>query len=133
MVRNGKGVRQRPDTTPSNTLSNTPNASAGALNTTTGLPMGLTRLSQMAIKAELFEKRYIDPDSVLPDTACFNHLFNSKWWFIEYEDIDPLSIGAGTGAVIGKGTVRVPLLLPERSVNALEMPNTMYLATSYTL
>ena len=117
------------DTTPSNTLSNTPNASAGALNTTTGLPVGLTRLSQMAIKAELFEKRYIDRDSVLLDTACFNHIFNSKRWFIEYEDIDPLSIGAsngGTGAAIGKGTVRVPLLLPDGSVNTLEMPNTMY-------
>ena len=83
----------------------------------------------MAIKAELFEKRYIDRDSVLLDTACFNHLFNSKRWFIEYEDIDPLSIGAsngGTGAAIGKGTVRVPLLLPDGSVNILEMPNTMY-------
>lgn len=83
----------------------------------------------MAVKAELFEKRYIDRDSVLLDTACFNHLFNSKQWFIEYEDIDPLSIGAsncGTGAAIGKGTVRVPLLLPDGSVNVLEMPNTMY-------
>ena len=117
------------DTTPSSTLSNMPNASARALNTTTGLPVGITRLSQMAIKAELFEKRYIDRDSVLLDTACFNHLFNSKRWFIEYEDINPLSIGAsngGTGAAIGKGTVRVPLLLPDGSVNVLEMPNTMY-------
>jgi hypothetical protein len=106
-----------------------PNASARALNTTTGLPVGITRLSQMAIKAELFEKRYIDRDSVLLDTVCFNHLFNSKRWFIEYEDIDPLSIGTnngGTGAAIGKGTVRVPLLLPDGSVNVLEMPNTMY-------
>ena len=117
------------ENTSSNTPSNTPNASAGALNTTTGLPVGNTRLSQMAIKTELFEKRYIDRDSVLLDTACFNHLFNSKRWFIEYEDIDPLSIGAsngGTGAAIGKGTVRVPMLLPNGSVNVLEMPNTMY-------
>jgi hypothetical protein len=100
------------DATPSNTLSNILNASAGALNTTTGLPVGITRLSQMTIKAELFEKRYID-----------NHLFNIKRRFIEYEDIDPLSIGASNGGATGKGTVRVPLLLPDGSVNTLEMPN----------
>ena len=89
----------------------------------------VTQLSQMAIKPELFEKQYIDRDSVLLDTACFNYLFNSKKWFIEYQDTELLSTGAsngGTGAVIGRGTVRVPLLLPNRSINILELLNAMY-------
>src|SRR5580700_2974952 len=117
-------------------ISDTPNtsnrASAGALNTTTGLPIGsntITRLSQMALRTELFEKQYIDRDTVLLDTACFNHIFNSKRWFIEYEDIDPLSTGAsngGTGVVIGRGTIRLPLLLPNGQSHTLELPNTIY-------
>jgi hypothetical protein len=52
---------------------------------------------------EILIKTYIDRDSVLLDTACFNHLFNRKRWFIEYEDIDPLSIGASNG---GTGAAR---------------------------
>ena len=41
----------------------------------------------------------------------------------EYEDIGPLSIGAsngGTGAAIGKGTVRVPLLLNQADTPGLD-------------
>jgi hypothetical protein len=89
----------------------------------------ITRLSQMTLRTELFEKHYIDRDTVLLDTACFNHIFNSKRWFIEYEDINPLSTGAsngGTGAVIGRGTIRLPLLLPNGLTHILELPNTMY-------
>ena len=62
----------------------------------------------MAIKAELFEKRYIDQNSILLDTACFNYLFNSKKWFIDYKDIKLLSISTnnrGIGAVISQGTI----------------------------
>ena len=83
----------------------------------------------MAIKPNMFKKKFIDRNLVLIDTACFNYLFNSKKWFIDYSDIDPLSTGASngsTGAAIGQGTVRVPLLLPNGSVNVLELPNAMY-------
>ncbi len=56
-------------------------ASAGVLDTTTGLPRGTTpihRIAGMAILPDMFEKRYIDRHSVLLDSSCFNHLFNSK-------------------------------------------------------
>jgi hypothetical protein len=59
----------------------------------------------------------------------FNYLFNSKQWFIKYKDIDLLLIKAsnsGTSAVIRKGTVQVPLLLLNRSVNIIKMLNAMY-------
>jgi hypothetical protein len=126
MARNGEGVRQRRTVLPLQIHSPIRRMPQREPSTLTGLPVGITRLSQMAIKAELFEKRYIDRDSVLLDTACFNHLFNSKRWFIEYEDIDPLSIGSKQlWNRRCDWTVRVPLLLPDGSVNALEMPNTM--------
>ena len=41
----------------------------------------------------------------------------------------PLEIRANnsrTGSVIGKGTVRVPFLLPNGSINIIELPNTIY-------
>ena len=77
----------------------------------------------------MFKKKFINRDLVLIDTACFNHLFNSKKWFIDYSNIDPLSTGASNGSIgatIGQGTVRVPLLLPNGSINVLELPNAMY-------
>jgi hypothetical protein len=83
-------------------------ASTGALNTTNGLPTGSTRLSQITIKAEMFKNHAITRDSVLLDTACFNHLFNNKRWFIKYKDINPVVVRAsngGQGATIGKGIV----------------------------
>jgi hypothetical protein len=83
----------------------------------------------MTLKTEHFEKRYIDRDSILLDSACFNHIFNSKKWFIDYKDIETISTGAsngGTGAVVGRGTVRISLLLPSGQTHFLEMPNTLY-------
>jgi hypothetical protein len=104
-------------------------ASTGALNTSTGLPRGSARIASMAVNAELFEKRYIDRDSVLLDSACFNHLFNSKKWFIEYMDTESLSTAAsngGTGIVIGRGTVQLSVLLPDGSPFTIELENCMY-------
>jgi hypothetical protein len=83
----------------------------------------------MAINVDLFKKRYISRDSVLLDTACFNHLFNSKYWFIKYQDIDPLTTRAsngGTRTILGCGTVRLPLVLPDGSFHILDLPNAMY-------
>jgi hypothetical protein len=83
----------------------------------------------MTIKAEMFENHAITRDSVLLDTACFNHLFNSKKWFIKYKDINPVAVRAsngGQGATIGKGIVRLVILLPNGSEYILELPNAMY-------
>ena len=82
-----------------------------ALNITTGLLIEssiVTWLSQIAIKAELFKKRYINQDSILLDTAYFNHLFNNKKWVINYKDIKLLFIDAsnkGIGAIISQRTI----------------------------
>ena len=105
-------------------------ALAGALFTSTGLP-GSGRLAQMAIHSDLFEKRYIDRDSVLLDSACFNHIFNDKKWFIEYQDtpMPPFLISDSNGGATpprGKGTVRVTFLLPDKSTYTLDLPNTLY-------
>ena len=106
------------------------NASAGALNTSTGLPFGSTRLAQMTINSDWFEHRYITRDSILLDSACFNHIFNDKKWFIEYDDIDKqVSFGSSNGSTsiaIGRGVVRIPLQLPDGSTHMLELPNTLY-------
>jgi hypothetical protein len=113
---------------PNNSNLNIPSTSAGALNTTTGLLAG-TRFAGMTLKTEHFEKRYIDRDSILLDSTCFNYIFNSKKWFIDYKDIKTISTGAsngGTGAVVGRGTVRISLLLPSGQTHFLEMPNTLY-------
>jgi hypothetical protein len=91
-----------------------PKASTGVLNTTNGLPARSTRLSQITIKAEMFKNYAITRDSVLLDTVYFNHLFNNKRWFIKYEDINLVVVNASNrrqGAAIGKGVVRLPLLL----------------------
>jgi hypothetical protein len=104
-------------------------ASTGALNTTNGLLTGSTRLSQMAINTAMFKTHVITRDLVLLDTACFNHLFNSKKWFIKYKDINPVAVRAsngGQGAAIGKGIVRLVMLLLNGSEHILELPNTMY-------
>ena len=105
-----------------------PNASARALNTTTGLLYETTtiRLSQMALNA----KKKVDQNSVLLDTACFNHIFNDKRWFIKYEAINPLTTQTSngrTGILRGKGTIRIPLRLPNGSTNVLELPNAFYM------
>jgi hypothetical protein len=100
------------------------------MTTTTGLPASSsTRLVQMTLRTELFEKQYIDRDSTLLDSACFNHIFNNKKWFIEYEDIEGVSTGASNGSngtAIGKGVVKLPLVLPDGSLHHLELPNTLY-------
>lgn len=83
----------------------------------------------MTVITELFEKRYIDRDLILLDSACFNHLFNSKKWFVEYEDIKPFSTSASNGgnsSVISRGTVRIPFLLPNRYINTIDLPNSFY-------
>ena len=83
----------------------------------------------MAINTELFEKRYINRDLILLDTACFNHIFNNKRWFIKYKEIVPLEIRASnsrTGLAIRKDIVRVPFLLPNGSINIIELLNIMY-------
>ena len=85
----------------------------------------------MAIHSDLFEKRYIDRDSVLLDSACFNHIFNDKKWFIEFEGttISSVPISDSNGGVAltqGKGTIRVPFLRPDNSIYTLDLPNTLY-------
>jgi hypothetical protein len=104
-------------------------ASIGALNTTNGLPTGSTRLSQMTIKAEMFKNHAITRDLVLLDTVCFNHLFNKKRWFIKYKDINLVLIKAsngGQGATIGKGIVRLVMLLLNGLEYILKLLNVMY-------
>ena len=99
------------------------------MNTTTGLLIGNIRLSQITLKTELFKKRFINRDLVLLNTACFNHMFNYKKWFIEYEDVEPLSTSTsnkGTKTVIGHGTVRLMLVLLKGRTYVLELPNAMY-------
>ena len=107
------------DTTPSNTPSNTPNASAGALNTTTGLPVGLTRLSQMAIKAELFEKRYIDRGffSTLPALIIS---LTANGGLLNMKTSIPYQLEQAMVEQELQGTVRVPLLLHQANTPGLD-------------
>jgi hypothetical protein len=77
----------------------------------------------------MFKTYVITRDLVLLNTACFNHLFNSKKWFIKYKDINPVAVRAsngGHGAAIGKGIVRLVMLLLNSLEHILELPNTMY-------
>jgi hypothetical protein len=83
----------------------------------------------MTIKAEMFKNHAITRDLVLLDTACFNHLFNNKRWFIKYKDINLVAVRAsngGQGATIGKGIVRLVMLLLDGLEHILELPNIMY-------
>jgi hypothetical protein len=77
----------------------------------------------------MFKNHAITRDSVLLDTACFNHLFNNKRWFIKYKDINLVAVRAsnrGQGAIIGKGIVRLIMLLLDGLEHILELLNAIY-------